>query len=207
MKNKQEITSHNWENIERLLEENTGSSYRIACIEAEKLFKYKISAMGYSTKNMDQLLTLFGWKLSNLDGLKKALEKTHEIKDSIDYTLISFEAEDAVAAFKQATEDFGSKKPLTLQRRLNVFWQNYISIKSSFSKKFLICFFGFFLIIKLLATTEVGKNIVNATVKLANFIYSWTLLLAIIGIGLFVFIFSFFMLFEKKNIKIKDEEE
>ncbi len=207
MRNKQDTATHSWENIEKLLEENTGSSYKVACIEAEKLFKHKVSALGYSTKNMDQLLTLFGWKLSNLEGLKKAIKKTHEIKESHDYTLISFEAEDAVAAFKQAAEDLGSKKPLSLQRRLNVFWQNYISIKSSFSKKFIISFFVFFLIIKLLASTEIGKNITAFMVKAANFIYSWSLLLAILGVVLLVFTFSFFMLFEKKNIKIKDSEK
>ena len=206
MKKNDNKSAAGWNDIELLLSENIGSSYKIACIEAEKLFKKTIGGLGYSTKNMEQFLLLFGWKINDLDSLKKAIKKTYEIKETYGDQLISFEAEDIVVAFKQATEDLSTKKSLSFQKRLGIFGQNYLSFKSSFFKKFVIYFLGFFLVVKLLASTEFGSSTVSFTIKMANFIYSWTLLLAVVGIGLSAFIFSFFMVFEKKNIKIKDEE-
>ena len=193
-----------WGEVEKAFKEHTTSGYKMACIEAQKVFFYLLHSKGYSTKNMNQTLTLFGWRLSDKDALKKALEKTELIKNSFDYTLSSFETEDIIAAYAKAIEDFSHAKTLSWQRKLGLFWDNYVSIKSSFAKKALIGIVLFFVLVKLLASTRIGHGIVNSIVAISNFFFSW-FLVVIVGAGILVFvIFGLMTLFEKNRTKIKE---
>ncbi len=193
-----------WSEVEKALAEHTASGYKMACIEAQKVFFYLLRSKGYSTKNMDQTLTLFGWRLSDKDSLKKALEKTELIKNSFDYTLSSFETEDIIAAYGKAIKDFSHAKTLSWQRKLGLFWDNYISIKSSFAKKALIGIVLFFVVVKLLASTSLGLEIVGIIVNIANFFFSW-FLVVVVGAGVLVFvIFGLMTVFEKNRSKIKE---
>lgn len=193
-----------WQEVERALAEHTASGYKMACIEAEKVFYYKLREKGYPTKNIKQILTLFGWKLSNKDALAKALEKTEQIKTIFEYTLSSFEAEDIVAAFKDAVDDFSHAKALSWQRKLTTFWDNYISYKSSFAKMTILSLFLFFLAVKFLSATTVGHQIVGGVIAIADFIFSWFLLL--LGAGAIIAIVAFGVVtwFEKRQTKIRE---
>lgn len=193
-----------WAEVDRALAEHTASGYKMACIEAEKVFFYTIKSKGYPTDNVSQILTLFGWKLSNKDSLKKALEKTELIKTSFDYTLSSFEAEDIIAAYKRAIDDFSHAKALSWQRRLTIFWDNYISIRSSFAKKALIFFFLFFAAIKFLSATQVGKWITDFFVNISNFLFSWFILIVGIGAIIGLIVFGLISIFERNKTKIRE---
>jgi len=197
-------TENLWLEVERALSEHTASGYKMACIEAEKVFYYKLREKGYPTGNIKGVLTLFGWKLTNKDSLAKALEKTEQIKTVFEYTLSSFETEDIVAAFKDAVADFSHAKALSWQRRLTVFWDNYVSYKSSFAKMTLLVLFIFFLVVKFLSATKIGENLVALAVSASNFIFSWFLLL--LGIGAIVAIVAFGIVtwFEKRHTKIRE---
>jgi len=193
-----------WGEVEGALKEHTASGYKMACIEAQKVFFYLLRSKGYSTKNMDQTLTLFGWRLTDKDALKKALEKTELIKNSFDYTLSSFETEDIIAAYAKSIKDFSHARTLSWQRKLGLFWDNYISIKSSFAKKALVGVVLFFVLVKLMSSTKIGLGVVGATVTLSNFFFSW-FLIVVVGAGILVFvIFGLMTLFEKNKSKIKE---
>jgi hypothetical protein len=197
-------TENLWLEVERALSEHTASGYKMACIEAEKVFYYKLREKGYPTGNIKRILTLFGWKLTNKDSLAKALEKTEQIKTVFEYTLSSFEAEDIVAAFKDAVSDFSHAKALSWQRKLTVFWDNYVSYKSSFAKMTLLVLFIFFLAVKFLSATKIGGQLVTLAVSAADFIFSWFLLL--LGIGAIVALVAFGAVtwFEKRQTKIRE---
>jgi hypothetical protein len=197
-------TENLWLEVERALSEHTASGYKMACIEAEKVFYYKLREKGYPTGNIKRILTLFGWKLTNKDSLAKALEKTEQIKTVFEYTLSSFEAEDIVAAFKDAVSDFSHAKALSWQRKLTVFWDNYVSYKSSFAKMTLLVLFIFFLAVKFLSATKIGGQLVTLAVSSADFIFSWFLLL--LGIGAIVALVAFGAVtwFEKRQTKIRE---
>ncbi len=193
-----------WKEVERALAEHTASGYKMACIEAEKAFYYKLRERGYPTKNIKQVLTLFGWKLSNKESLAKALEKTEQIKNTFEYTLSSFEAEDIVAAFKGAVDDFSHAKALSWQRKLTVFWDNYVSYKSSFAKMASVSLLLFFLSVKFLSSTGIGRQLVGGVVGIADFIFSWFLLLLAAGGIVALLAASGVTWFEKRQIKLKD---
>jgi hypothetical protein len=193
-----------WQEVERALSEHTASGYKMACIEAEKVFYYKLRERGYPTGNIKQILALFGWKLSNKAALAKALEKTEEIKNIFEYTLSSFEAEDIVAAFKDAVDDFTHAKALSWQRKLTIFWDNYLSFRSSFAKVTLLGLFVFFLIIKFLSSTKIGEQIAGVFVNISDFIFSWFLLLVGAGAIIAIITFGAFSWYEKSHTKIKE---
>lgn len=193
-----------WTEVEKSLTEHTTSGYKMACIEAQKVFYYLLGSKGYPVKNTKQLLTLFGWKLTDKKGLQSAIEKTELIKNKFDYTLSSFEAEDIVDAYIKAIEDFSNAKALSWQRKVGLFADNYLSIKSSFAKKALVGAVLFLVIVKLLSATRVGLAIVSAIVAISDFFFSW-FLVVIAGAGVLVFIiFGLMTLFEKNKSKIRE---
>ena len=193
-----------WGEVERALKEHTTSGYKMACVEAQKVFYYLLKSKGYSTKNMKTVLRVFGWKLSNKKGLQDALEKTELIKTSFDYTLSSFETEDIIAAYAKAIEDFSHAKALSWQRKVGLFWDNYLSFKSSFAKKLLVGVVLFFVLVKLLASTKFGLSTVAVIVTISNFFFPW-FLVVIVGAGILVFlIFGIMTLLEKNKSKIRE---
>ncbi len=192
-----------WMEVERALTEHTASGYKMACIEAEKVFYYKLRERGYPVGNIKQIMMLFGWKLSNKDALSKALAKTDEIKNTFEYTLSSFEAEDIVVAYKDAVNDFSHAKALSWQRKLTIFWDNYISFRSSFAKVLFSGLFGFFLLVKFLSATQIGKDIAGLFVGMADFIFSWFILLIGLGLVLGIVALAIMAAVDKKT-KIKD---
>jgi hypothetical protein len=200
------VNEHNtnlWQNVESALAEHSANGYKIACIEAEKVFRYLLKSKGYPIADLENLLVLYGWKLTDREGLKKALKKNREIKDTFEYQLSSFEAEDIVETFKQAIADFSDAKTLGWQKRFILFYQNYISLKSSFAKKLTIGLLGFFLIVKFLARTSFGNSMTAATVRIADFIYSWFLFFLILAFGLFLLVLVAFSKFDNKKTRIK----
>lgn len=197
-------TDNLWLESERALSEHTASGYKMACIEAEKVFYYKLREKGYPTSNIKLILSLFGWKLSNKDALVKALEKTGQIKTIFEYTLSSFEAEDIVSTFKDAVDDFSNARALSWQRKITIFWDNLISYRSSFMKKFLLILFLTFLTVKFLSSTIIGRQFVRLIVLISNFIFSWLLLLVGLGIVVAIVIFAVISRFEKKHSRIKE---
>lgn len=192
-----------WHEVERSLAEHSPTGYKMACIEAEKVFLYLLREKGYPTKNINIIMTLFGWRLSNRAALTNAFSKAEDIKNTFEYTLSSFEAEDIVSAFKQAIDDFSETKTLNWKRKITIFWDNYISFRSSFAKVALITIFSFFLLVKLLAHTKIGQNIVGIFVAISDFIFSWFILLIggaiIIGI-----VASVIILIIENKTKIKE---
>jgi hypothetical protein len=194
---------NHWHEVEKSLEENTSSGFKMACIEAEKSFRTLLEEKHYPTENLEQTLTLFGWKLTNKEGLKKALEKANKIKNSFDYRLSSFEAEDIVEVFKQAICDFTEAKPLTWQRKVTLFLDHYLSFDSSFFKKALLGVLSFFLLVKTLAHTAIGQWLTAKLVSVADFIFSWLLLFILISIGVFIFVITVFVSLDKKKTRIK----
>lgn len=193
-----------WGAVEGALKEHTASGYKMACIEAQKVFYYMLKQKGYPTKNMKQVLAIFGWKLTDKKALQSALEKTELIKNSFEYTLSSFETEDIVASYARAIKDFSGAKSLSWQRKVGLFWDNYLSFRSSFAKKLFVGIILFFILVKLLSSTAFGQKIVSVVVVISDCFFSW-FLVVVVGAGLVVLvIFGLMTLFEKNKSKIRE---
>lgn len=200
------VTNKNelWGEVEKALKEHTTSGYKIACIEAQKVFLHQLRIKGYPTKNLKNLLAVFGWKLTDKKSLQDAIEKTELIKNSFEYTLSSFEAEDIVTAYAKAIKDFSRAKTLSWQRRLGIIWDSYLSIRSSFAKRFFLGFILALILIKFLSSTDLGRSVANFAVSVADFFFSW-FIMVLVGAGILVFLaFGITAFLEKNKSKIKE---
>ncbi|MEI7690135.1 MAG: hypothetical protein WCI63_00695 [bacterium] len=196
-----------WAETELAFKEDTSSGYKMACLEAEKVFKSTLRDKGYPSKNINQTILYFGWRVSDKNGLKKALTKTAQIRETFDYQLSSFETEDIIASFKQASIDFSEKKSLSWQRKVALFYKNYLSIRTSFLKKLIITVLLFFLTVKFLSRTDLGHKIVNLVVDISDLFFSWFMIvLALLLVILLITIISFAFL-ESKKTKPKESSE
>lgn len=193
-----------WSEVETCLSEGTASGYKMAIIEADKILRYVLKQKGYPGKDLEKQIFYAGWRLSDKTGLKKAIAKKEEIANKVEYKLSTFEAEDAVEAYKEAILHFSSKKALKLRNRLVLYYAHYLSIKSSFLQKNLLIILMFFLAIKLLDGTETGQLIWEKLVSISNFIYSWFLVFILLGGAILIIVIGSFLYFEKGKVKIKD---
>lgn len=193
-----------WAEVERAISEHTASGYKMACIEAQKVFYYLLKQKGYPTKNIKQVIAIFGWKLTDKKALVNALEKTELVKNSFDYTLSSFEAEDIVASYARAIKDFSHAKSLSWQRKVGLFWDNYLSFKSSFAKKMFVSVVLFFVAVKLLSSTAFGQAVVDLLIKVSDFFFSWFLIVVVAAGVLVLVIFGVMTLLDKNKSKIRE---
>src|SRR3989337_1498482 len=163
-------TEDYWSEVEACLSEQTASGYKMAILEADKILRYVLKQKGYPGKDLEKQIFYAGWRLEDKGGLKKAIAKKEEIVEKIEYKLSTFEAEDAVEAYKEAILHFSSKKALGLKNRLTLYYTHYLSIKSSFLQKNLLIILAFFLAVKLLDSTETGRLVWEKLVAISGFI-------------------------------------
>lgn len=197
-----------WAVVELALKENTTSGYKMACVEAEKVFRSILKDKGYPSKNINQTLLFFGWLVLDREGLKRALAKTAQIKETFDYQLSSFETEDIINAFRQSSLDFSEKKSLSRRRKIFLFYQDYLSARVSFLKKLIVTVLLFFLTVKFLARTDLGHKMVSWVVGISDFFFSWFIItLIVLGVIAFLVVIIFAFLERKKTKVIKNKEK
>lgn len=197
-------TDDYWSEVESCLSEQSAAGYKMAIIEADKILRFILKKRGYPGKSLEQQIFYAGWKLGDKKSLKKALQKKEEIVNNLEYKLSTFEAEDAVEAYKEAILHFTSKKTLRLKERLALYYTHYLSIRSSFLQRSLLSFLAFFLIIKLLDSTEYGRLAWEWLIAMSNFIYSWFLVFLLLGGAILLIVIGSFLYFEKGKTKIKE---
>lgn len=201
---KPRINEDYWGEVESCMSEETASGYKMAIIEADKILRFVLSQKGYPGKDLKQQIFYAGWRLEDKSSLNKALEKREEIIKNLEYRLSTFEAEDAIDAYKEAILHFSSKKTLKLKNRLVLYYTHYLSIKSKFFQKSIIFVLAFFLAIKVLDSTEIGRQVWQKLILIANFIFSWFLVFILLGGAILVIVIGSFLYFEKGKTRIKD---
>ncbi|PIZ00518.1 hypothetical protein COY62_02110 [bacterium (Candidatus Howlettbacteria) CG_4_10_14_0_8_um_filter_40_9] len=193
-----------WGEVESCMSEETASGYKMAIIEADKILRFVLKQKGYPGKDLRQQIFYAGWRLDDKTGLNKAIAKKEEVINNLEYRLSTFEAEDATEAYKEAILHFSSKKTLKLKDRLVLYYTHYLSIKSKFFQKSVVSFLAFFLAIKVLDSTEIGRQVWQKLIIIANFIFSWFLVFLLLGGSILVIVIGSFLYFEKGKTRIKE---
>jgi len=95
-----------WGKIEKRLKSTQEIEWKLAVIEADKLFDNILKKMGYAGKNMDERLAkVTAEQVANIDRIKEAHKIRNEIVHKPDYQLQKPIAEKAVRAIKKALEE------------------------------------------------------------------------------------------------------
>jgi len=194
-----------WYEVEAGLKEKTDSGYKMALLDSDKLLRISLKQKGYPGKDLKKQLFWAGINLSGRADLKNAIKKKEEILNSQDYRLSTFEIEDFLAAYRKAIEWVLSAEKVGLRRKVGITIENYLFLKNTSWTKIIIVILAVFFGIKLLSSTETGKNIVMKIVEVDDLLFDWLKIILLVGLAIALVVFlSFIYLDKRKKVKIKD---
>lgn len=193
-----------WAEVERALTERTPSGSKMAVLDAHKILEIVLSSKGYPG-NLKRKLFLAGYSLGVKDPLTDALRKQEEISTHFDYQLSDFEAEEIVRAYKKVIDEVIKRPSFTGTDRIKSYFNLYFSPKSLTLWRNLAIIVGALVLVKILSSTVVGKNIVGYVVNVTNFILSLQFV-AILAVIFLIYIGITYFLSTKSQVRIKEEE-
>lgn len=193
-----------WVEVDAALAEHTVSGYKIAILEAYKILDAVLKSKGYPGKTIEKKLFWAGYSLKDKKGVAEGLRLHDEIINKFSFKLTDYEAKDIITEYKKAIAEIQEEPAFGMVDRVRVFAENYLSPKSVLFWRNLAIVFGFFLAVKLLSQTEIGRGIVQKVVDVSDFAISWQFLaIVIILIIIALVVHSYFS--NKSPVKIKDE--
>ncbi len=102
----QKVMDERWQSVLEKLESQDESNYKLAVIEADKIFDDLLKRIGYVGEDMGQRLKqLTIAQLANLDEIWQAHKLRNQIVHEPDFKLTHAQAERAVEIFQRALED------------------------------------------------------------------------------------------------------
>jgi hypothetical protein len=100
------IMVERWESVLKKLEANDESSYKLAVIEADKIFDDLLKRMGYQGEDMgERLRQLTSSQIANLDEVWQAHKIRNRIVHEPDFQLKRSQAKRVVEIYQRALED------------------------------------------------------------------------------------------------------
>ena len=194
-----------WHEVEADLKEKTECGYKMALLDSDKLLRQVLREKGYPGKDLKKQLFWAGINLGGRTDFKNAIKKKEEVLNTQDYRLSSFEIEDFLDAYKKAVTWVESAKKIGLKRKIGLYLENYFFLKNTSITKVVVVIVLVFFGVKLLSSTETGKNVVDRVVEVDNLLFDWLKILILVGLGVAVVVFiSFIYLDKKKKVKIKE---
>lgn len=94
--NKKKINKR-WQKIDKRIKSGLEANYKLALLEADKIFDRVVKEMGYGKEK----------KLSNIDEIKQASKLKDTIVEDKKLKISKEEAEKSIAAYKKALEELG----------------------------------------------------------------------------------------------------
>jgi len=194
-----------WHEIEADLREKTDSGYKMALLDSDKLLRNTLKRKGYPGKDLKKQLFWAGINLSGRADLKNAIKKKDEVLNDSDYRLSSFEIEDYLSAYKKVIEWVLSAKKLGLKRKIGLTLENLLFLKNTSWTKALLVVLAIFFGIKLLSSTDMGKNVVGKIVEIDSQLFDWLKIALLISLVVAALVLaSFIYLDKKKKVRIKE---
>jgi|GEM_PF-1439358 len=194
-----------WQEVKADLDEGTACGYKMALLDSDKLLRVVLKQKGYPGKDLKKQLFWAGISTKNRPNFKNALEKKDEILNSLDYQLSSFEIEDFLEAYRKVIGKVMESEKMGLKRKIGIYFENYFSLKGSWTRNSLITFFAFLFGIKFLSGTGMGQSITDGIVVIDDTLFSWFIILLLLGLGVALIVLISFTLFDKKKkVRIKE---
>ncbi len=94
-----------WEEVEKLIEQKTEMSYKLAIIEADKLLDHVLKALGFPGEDMGQRLHAACYKHEKLRRVWFAHKMRNQLVHESSFHLTYWQAKDATKAYRTAMRD------------------------------------------------------------------------------------------------------
>jgi len=97
-----------WQKVRNLLSEEGESHWKLAVIEADKIFDNLIKEIGYAGENADERLNnIKEFQLTAIDQLKQAHQVRNDIVKNTEMHITKEEAENIILVYESALKDLG----------------------------------------------------------------------------------------------------
>ena len=185
-----------WTSVEEAERENTVSSYKLALLEAAKLFEGRMSDERIPGKTAAERLEAVKLHLTRPADMTKAYAFVERLRHGATGALTKARAKEYLQAYRQGVADLND---LTRQRdsfgaQVKLYW-GLVRARQRWLIRALVGLGGFFLLVLFLDGTGIGQAIVGGTVDLVHGFFSWiavllaalaVVLLAVIGTAVYL---------------------
>lgn len=188
-----------WQKIDKYLKENTESSFKVAIIEANKIFEEALLSKNLPGKNIKEKLSDIKEIFDDLEKIKKARKTFVKIIKEFDYSPSPETTKETLTVFYQATLDLEEVKPKKFTALKNFLKKkSKINFKKT-AKKIIIALFLFFLLVLFLADTPSGNRLTEIMVNITHFFFQKIVPIILIITGLFVIVVGTLFYLEKRK--------
>ena len=104
-----ELVRSRWQTVEQMAHSG-GSGLRNAVSEADKLLDYTLRGKGYNGQTMAERLKRSESRLSDKEAVWEAHKLRNHLAHEVSFDLVASQAQEALAAFRQALSDLGALK-------------------------------------------------------------------------------------------------
>ncbi|MDP9212036.1 MAG: hypothetical protein M3N59_02055 [bacterium] len=175
-----------WTSVEEAEKENTVTGYKLALLEAAKLFEDRMEDEHIPGKTPAERLEAVKLHLTRPADVTKAYAYAHRLRHGTTGALTKERAKGYLQSFRQAVADLND---LTRQRdsfgaQVKLYW-GLVRARQRWLLRGLVGLGGFFLLVLFLADTAPGQALVEGTVALVHGFFSWIAAL-LIGLALVV---------------------
>jgi hypothetical protein len=183
-----------WKGVVIELEKRDVSAYKVAILEADKIFRTALSERNLPGKDTASQLEGNSRLFANYDKLRYGRAMHDKLVNKTGFVLGAEDAYDIIKGYHDAILDLENADTgrLPLSDRLNVFFERNFSDTPDKAKKLLLGLVLFSAITFILTETETGRSLTNSVTSANDYIYYrvipiavYILLISAIAVSLF----------------------
>ncbi len=192
-----------WQTVEKYLTEKNSGGSAMALIETEKILTRVFNKLKYPGKNNDQNILLAKKIITRHQDLEIARDTVKKIIQEPSKIIAFEETEKLLEAYYQTIRDLtkNQKQARSFSTRLKSYFLWLKRLPKLSWKQLLFNFILFLLVVWFLNRTSLGRFLVDLAVTLANFVFSWFLLTALLVISILVIVIGSIFFFESRKKK------
>lgn len=179
-----------WDNVEKSLNEGTGSGYKIAILETEKILSLALEEKKFSGEDIQEKIENAGMFIKNKEKLNYARSMYNKIIKESGFDVSAEDTREIVSGYYRAISDIVrmDSKNLSLKEKTSLLLQRYFYGFPEKARRFLILVFLFFLLVFISVETSTGKSISANIVSFSQFLFYKILpvILVIIAAGIVI---------------------
>ncbi len=192
-----------WQDIDDALSGSRAAGVKYAVLDAHKVLEHTLSSHGYPGRTIEKKLYWAGYSLEDDNGIRVAIEKRNQILNEFDFELSDLEASDMVSLYKKVVHEIVRQDPFGNKEKMVAFYKVYLSPKSVYTWRNLAIAFSFFLAVKVLNYTTLGKSFAAIVLSVSDLALSWVTVAAVIVVIIGILMYTNYR-DNKTKIKIKE---
>lgn len=195
----QDKNNFSWKTIDKYLQEKTESGFKIAIIEANKIFEKSLKDNEFPGKNINEKILIAKESFQDFEKLERARKTFFKIIRKFNYSPSAEETKEILTSYYQAALDIEEARPKKFFQIKKFFKKIFGLSLKKILKRGVIYIIVFFSAVLFLADTETGNYITETTVNITHFFFKKIVPIILIIIALFIIVFGTLFYLEKRR--------